>query len=319
MLNDILSRRVLIVLGKGGVGKSTLSAALAKVATISDARALIMECDARAPIAATFGVASSLEPAQVAHNLDLMTLDGRAALEEYLRLVVPGRMLLKAVFASRIYQFFVQAAPGLRELMMLGKVYYEADSDGGKAAPPRIIVVDAPASGQAMSLLKMPTAARSTFGDSVVGKEASNISKMLRDRRNCAIIQVTTADSLSISETIETHAQLSNLNLAPAAVIFNRMPPSEFDAADISTLMNRHLPNVRKKNLEHLAELAKSELNRVSQARKAIAKIRAETGAPVLEIPEYEGLSGIELMDRIAAELARYRANETVPRAAHRR
>jgi arsenite/tail-anchored protein-transporting ATPase len=319
VLNDILSRRVLIVLGKGGVGKSTLSAALAKIATISDARALIMECDARAPIAATFGVASSLEPAQVAHNLDLMTLDGRAALEEYLRLVVPGRMLLKAVFASRIYQFFVQAAPGLRELMMLGKVYYEADSDGGKAAPPRIIVVDAPASGQAMSLLKMPTAARSTFGDSVVGKEASNISKMLRDRRNCAIIQVTTADSLSISETIETHAQLSNLNLAPAAVIFNRMPPSEFDAADISTLMNRDLPNVRKKNLEHLAELAKSELNRVSQARKAIAKIRAETAAPVLEIPEYGGLSGIELMDRIAAELARYRANETVPRAAHRR
>jgi len=319
MLNDILSRRVLIVLGKGGVGKSTLSAAIAKVATISDARALIMECDARAPLAATFGVASSLAPAQVAHNLDLMTLDGRAALEEYLRLVVPGRMLLKAVFASRIYQFFVQAAPGLRELMMLGKVYYEADRDGGKAGPQRIIIVDAPASGQAMSLLKMPTAARSTFGDSVVGKEASNISKMLRDRRNCAIIQVTTADSLSISETIETHAQLSNINLAPAAVIFNRMPPSEFDANDISTLMNRRGPHIRKKDLEHLAELAKSDLNRVAQARKAIAKIRAETGAPVLEISEYGGLSGIELMDRIAAELARNRANETSPRAAHRR
>ena len=71
-----------------------------------------------------------------------------------------------------------------------------------------------------MSLLKMPTAARSTFGDSIVGKEASNISKMLRDRRNCAIIQVTTADSLSISETIETHAQLSSIHLAPAAVHF---------------------------------------------------------------------------------------------------
>ena len=182
MINDILSRRVLIVLGKGGVGKSTLSAAIAKTATISDARALIMECDARAPLAATFGVASSFVPAQVAHNLDLMTLDGRAALEEYLRLVVPGRMLLKAVFASRIYQFFVQAAPGLRELMMLGKVFYDAGRTDAKAPAPSIIVVDAPASGQAMSLLKMPTAARSTFGDSVVGKEASSISKMLRDR-----------------------------------------------------------------------------------------------------------------------------------------
>jgi len=319
MLNEILARRVLIVLGKGGVGKSTLSAAIAKVATISGDRALIMECDTRAPLAATFGVAPSFAPTDVAHNLNLMTLDGRAALEEYLRLVVPGRMLLKAVFASRIYQFFVQAAPGLRELMMLGKVYYEFERDDGKSPTRRVIIVDAPASGQAMSLLKMPTAARSTFGDSVVGKEASNISKMLRDRRNCAIIQVTTADSLSISETIETHAQLSSIHLAPAAVIFNRMPPSEFDAADISSLTNRRGLHIRKKDLEHLAELAKSELNRVAEARKAIAKIRTETGGPVLEIAVHGGLSGTALIDSIATEVARYREVERAPRAAHRR
>jgi anion-transporting ArsA/GET3 family ATPase len=318
MLNEILAHRVLIVLGKGGVGKSTVSAAIAKVATTSGDRALVMECDSRAPLAATFGVAPSFAPIHVAHNLDLMTLDGRAALEEYLRLVVPGGMLLKAVFASRIYQFFVQAAPGLRELMMLGKVYYEAEHDSGKETARRTIIVDAPASGQAMSLLKMPTAARSTFGDSIVGKEASNISKMLRDRRNCAIIQVTTADSLSISETIETHSQLSSIHLAPAAVIFNRMPPSEFEAADIAALTNRRGPHIRKKDLEHLAELAKSELTRVAQARKAIAKIRTETGGPVLEIPEHNGLSGIALIDRIAADLARNLEHPPESRTAYR-
>ena len=85
MLNEILARRVLIVLGKGGVGKTTVSAALAKLAAMSDAPALIMECDARAPLAATFGVAPSFVPTDVAPNLALMTLDGRAALEEYLR------------------------------------------------------------------------------------------------------------------------------------------------------------------------------------------------------------------------------------------
>src|SRR5260370_4666592 len=151
MLNEILARRVLIVLGEGGVGKSILSAALAEVATLSGARTLIMECDARAPLAATFGVEPSFVPTQVARNLDLMTLDGRAALEEYLRLVVPGRMLLKAVFSSRIYQFFVQAAPGLRELMMLGKVFYDAGRSDAKMPGRRIIIVDAPPSGQAMN------------------------------------------------------------------------------------------------------------------------------------------------------------------------
>src|ERR1700689_807986 len=319
MLNEILARRVVIVLGKGGVGKSTLSAAIAKLATLSDAPAVVMECDTRAPLAATFGVAPSFVPTEVADNLALMTLDGRAALEEYLRLVVPGRMLLKAVFASRLYQFFVQAAPGLRELMMLGKIFYDAGRDDAKVPARNIRVVDAPASGQALSLLKMPAAARATFGESVVGKEARNISRMLRDRRNCAIIQVTTADSLSISETIETHAQLSNLHLAPAAVLFNRVPPFDFDAGDISALTNRRAPHSRKKDLEHLADLAKSELNRASDARKAIAKIRAEAGVSVLEIAEHGGLSGIELIDRITTELARYREGEATPRAAHRR
>jgi anion-transporting ArsA/GET3 family ATPase len=319
MLNEILARRVLIVLGKGGVGKSTLSAAIARLATMSGNRALVMECDARAPLAAIFGVASSFVPVEVAPSLALMTLDGRAALEEYLRLVVPGGMLLKAVFASRLYQFFVQTAPGLRELMMLGKIYYEAERDGAKPAPRNIIVVDAPASGQAMSLLKMPTAARSTFGESVVGKEARNISRMMRDRRNCAIIQVTTADGLSISETIETHAQLTSLHLAPAAVLFNRTPPCDFDADDIAALARRRGSHLRKKDLEHLAELAKSELNRASQARKALAKIRAETGGPVIEIGEHGRLSGIELIDQIAADLARHRENEPATRTAHRR
>jgi hypothetical protein len=321
MLNEILARRVLIVLGKGGVGKTIVSAALAKLATMSGARALIMEYDARAPLAATFGVAPSFVPTDVAPNIALMTLDGRASLEQYLRQVVPGRMLLKAVFASRLYQFFVQAAPGLRELMLLGKIYYEAGLTDAKLPGRRIIVVDGPASGQAMSLLKMPTAARSTFGGSIVGVEAGNISRMMRDRRSSAIIQVTTADGLSISETIETHANLSRIHLAPAAVIFNRMPRSAFDADDISALTNRRGPHLRKKDLEHLAELAKSELNRAAEARKAIAKIRVETGSPVLEIAEHGGLSGIELIDCIAAELelARDRKDETAARAMHRR
>ena len=321
MLNEILARRVLIVLGKGGVGKTTVSAALAKLATMSGVRALIMECDARAPLAATFAVAPSFVPTEVAPNLALMALDGRSALEQYLRTVVPGRMLLKAVFASRLYQFFVQAAPGLRELMALGKIYHEAERTDAKLPGRNMIIVDAPASGQAMSLLKMPTAARATFGASIVGVEAGNISRMMRDRRITAIIQVTTADSLAISETIETYANLSRIHLAPAVVLFNRMPRSEFDADDISALMSRRGPHLRKKDLEHLAELAKSELNLAADARKAVAKIRAETGAPVFEIAEHGGLSGIDLIECIAAELelARNREDETTARATHRR
>ena len=164
---------------------------------------------------------------------------------------------------------------------------------------------DAPASGQAMNLLKMPTAARTTFAESVVGKEASNISKMLRDRRHCAIVQVTTADALSVVETIETHAEFAKIHLAPAAVIVNRMVAAPFSASDIAALKNRRVPRNRKKNLEHLAEIAESELRRVAEARKALATIRSATASPLIEIPEHRSLAGIDLIDSIAADLAR--------------
>jgi anion-transporting ArsA/GET3 family ATPase len=305
MLNQLLSRRVLIVLGKGGVGKTTVSAAIAKLCAASGSRALLMETDTRAPLAAMFGIEPSSDPKEVTANLSLMTLDGRYALEEYLRLVVPSRMLLKAVFASRLYQFFVQAAPGLRELMMLGKIYYEAERKDSEPPHRRVIIVDAPASGQAMNLLKMPTAARTTFADSVVGKEASNISRMLRDRRHCAIVQVTTADALSVAETIETHAELSRIHLAPAAVVFNRIVVPTFSANDIAALKNRRVPRNRKKHLEHLAEIAESELRRVAEARKALATLRTATASPPIEIPEHRNLAGLDLIDSVAADLAR--------------
>jgi anion-transporting ArsA/GET3 family ATPase len=303
MLNELLARRVVIVLGKGGVGRSSLSAALAKAATQNGRRALVMECDSRAPIASVYDLPSSYEPAEAAPGMYLMTLDGRHALEQYLRIVVPSRLLLKTVFSSRLYQFFVQAAPGLRELMALGKVYYEADRDRANSAHWDTIIVDAPASGQALSLLKMPRAARATFGEGIVGKEANHISSLLSDRARCAIVQVTTADSLAVAETIETEKELARLDLAPAAILFNRVYTLHYGAADVAAMMRRRAPNQNKKQISHLGEIARAELRRAHDSQAALAHIRSETRAVVIETGEHAGLAGAALIDRLAADL----------------
>ncbi|HEY6394287.1 MAG TPA: ArsA-related P-loop ATPase [Candidatus Binataceae bacterium] len=304
MLNQLLARRVLIVLGKGGVGKTTLSAALALVAADSGARVLAMECDPRAPMAAGFGRQPAYDPVAITPKFSTMVLDGAHALEEYLGLVVPGRAILRAVFHSRLYQFFVQAAPGLKELMMLGKIYYEIRQKSAKQARWDLIILDAPASGQALSLLRMPTAARGTFGESIVGHEAHNIIRMLHDRRICAIAQVTTADSLALSETIETCEELHEMRLAPAAIFFNRLKTAEFDGADIGFL-KRHGSMLRnEKQLGYLTELARHELERIAEQRAALARLRKEIAAPVIEVPELRGVSGDELAKEIASGLA---------------
>ncbi len=308
MLSSLAAHRVLLVLGKGGVGKTTLSAALARAAADSGVRVLAMECDQRAPMAVALGLNASFEPADVASNLATMVLEGRHSLEEYLRLVFPGRALLGAVFSSRLYQFFVQAAPGLRELMMLGKIYYECERKPANRPHWDLIVVDAPASGQALSLLKMPAAARETFGESVVGHEAGNIARMLRDRRECGIVQVTTAEPLAMSETLETYAALAAIHMEPAAVVFNRASGEEFEERDLAAAGRRAAHAIDAVSWRHLADLGRRELQRIAAERRALSELRAAVRCPVFQLPEYPGLSGAALIRRIADGLLASRA-----------
>jgi anion-transporting ArsA/GET3 family ATPase len=303
MLSDLLQHRVIFLLGKGGVGTTSVAAALALAASRRGNAVLAMESDVRGPMAVSFGIKPAFEPAMISERLFLMVLEGRHSLEEYLRLVVPARTVLRAVFASRLYQFFVQAAPGLKELMALGKVYYEAERKMGGESHWDAIVVDLPASGQALSILRMPTAAQETFGDSVVGREAGNINRMLRDGRQTAVVLVTTPEPLPISETLETAAALSAMGIEPAAIVFNRSRAPQFSSRDVARLKEHLIASGNTAGAEHLGRIAKMELERASQAVHALEQLRTNAHAPVIQVPQLHGLSGGELVRRLAQEL----------------
>jgi anion-transporting ArsA/GET3 family ATPase len=309
MLAELLHRRVIFLLGKGGVGTTSVSAALALAASEAGNSVLAMETDTRAPMANAFGVKPAFEPEMVSERLFEMVLEGRHALEEYLKLVIPARAVMRAVFASRLYQFFVNAAPGLKELMMLGKVYYEAERKLAGREHWDLIVVDGPASGQALSLLKMPTAARQTFGDSVVGREAANIARALRDATETAVVLVTTPEALPISETLETAHTLRAMEIQPAAVIFNRNSTPNFSTREIMKLKEQLIASGKASDAEYLGKIAKHELDRASYARKAFAQLRAETSAPVIELPLMRGVSSRELVRALAPQLQESRSD----------
>jgi anion-transporting ArsA/GET3 family ATPase len=304
MLEQLFRRRVLILLGKGGVGKTTLSAALARLAARRNGPALAMECDERAPLAALLASRASYTPLLVEPDLSVMVLEGSRALEEYLQLVVPGRAIFHAVASSKLYQYFVQAAPGLRELMMLGKIYYEAAIGKGGKPKWNTIVFDAPASGHALSLLRMPFAARDTFGESLVGREASNIGALLRDPQSCALIAVTTPEPMAITESIETCAQLNKLNLSLTAVFLNRYNPSHFSPADLARLRNSTQLRNRRGQARYLCDVAAAGLARATEARRALRMLQSKVRCPVIALPDFNSFSGAALLTRITAELS---------------
>jgi anion-transporting ArsA/GET3 family ATPase len=294
-----------MTLGKGGVGRTSAATAIALFAAGRGMRTLVIETDPQRPIAAIYGHKPGLEPVALEARLWSLFLGGQESLEDYLGLVVP-RPILRAVFASSLYQYFVNAAPALRELTMMGKIYHEIERRPKSKPPWDVLVVDAPASGQALGMVRMPFVARETFGGGIVGSEAAEVARFFRDPARCAMVLVTSAEALAISETLEIHHALEQLQLATAAVLLNRTTSGGFEAGDITRMLTRASRNARLRHATELAEIARADLRRRNQERRAMGIIQRQIAAPIAKLREHCGLSGRQLGAALAAELAEF-------------
>jgi len=309
MIDDLLRRRALIVVGKGGVGRSSVSGALAMLRASDPARVLAMEYDRLGALTSALGRKPGFDPAEAAPGLWTVVLDGAHQLEEYLSTVVPSRALLTAVVNSGAYRYFVDAAPGLRELIMIGKIYHELEYR--PPSPPwDLVVLDAPASGQALSVLRMPLAAREAFGMGIVGRTAANVAELLRDAARCGVVLVTSPEPFAVSETLETYAALRGFGLEVAAVVFNRARAPRFDAHAVARLARRPALRAAAPHLDGLAALAHAELRRAAGERRALELVRRRLDAPVIELAECHGVAGLALIRELARQLAALRAGE---------
>ena len=258
----LLDRRLLIIAGKGGVGKTTVACALALVAAREGKRTLLAEVDGAGRAAWLLGIEPGPvgEATEARPSLSVMSVDGSAALAEYLEIIVPVKRVLQAVLSNRIYQYFVAAAPGLKELMTVGKIWYEAVRQEAGRPVWDAIVVDAPASGHSLQYLRMPQAAREAFGAGLVQREATKITALLRDRRTTAVHLVTLAEEMPVTETLETRAQLvEKLGMPLGYVIVNRLHRRRFAPALVERLRAAAVPAAERALLACVAERAAEE------------------------------------------------------------
>lgn len=224
-LSTLLARRLLFTVGKGGVGRTTVTLALALEAARRGKRVLVVELEgARGLEHALAGLRRATEPAPGLDLISYLAVDGRAALEEYLAMIIPVRRLLRTIFDSAIYQYFVAAAPGLKELMTVGKIWYEADrSESGADDAPDIVLVDAPATGHSLQYLRMPAAALEAFPVGLVNREAERVLGLLRDPTATAVVVVSTAEEMPANETLEIFSGLEEIGLLIAALVVNQV------------------------------------------------------------------------------------------------
>jgi anion-transporting ArsA/GET3 family ATPase len=220
--------RLHVVTGKGGVGKSTVSAALALAAARSGARTLAIEIPERAGLCRILG-ASPEGPGKVTRardHLDVAYFDGAAALSEYLTRRVRLRGVVDVVLDHPLYRAFVHAAPGVQELMAMGKVRDELRRRRRGSPYWDVVVVDAGATGHALQLLGMPAAAADAFGGGLVHREAERIDALLRDPVTTAVHVVATAEEMPLAEAVGALDVLRNrLHMPVRSLLVNQCRP----------------------------------------------------------------------------------------------
>ncbi len=230
----LLDRRLLFFTGKGGVGKSTVTAATALLAAEQGKRVLLIEVDAKNNLTALFEHPPvGFEPRQVHPGVFAMQMDTEASLREYLKVQARVPVFGRIGPLARAFDFVATAAPGVKEILTVGKVCWELRESIMGRADWDLIVVDAAATGHVISQLDAPGAIQELVQVGPVRNQTDWMVELLSDPALTALNVVTTAEEMPVNETIELVARArQELDVPLGVVIVNRVLPELFTHAD---------------------------------------------------------------------------------------
>jgi anion-transporting ArsA/GET3 family ATPase len=226
-LEGLLSKRMVLVSGKGGVGKTTVATALSLVAARQGRRVLLAQFESNVDAGQLLNSGRvGNELGQLSTHLWGVNMTPLSALREYGMLVFRLRAIQRAVMENRMVRHFLRAIPGLDDYAMLGKAWYHTTEQEGDDPRFDLVVVDGPATGQMLKVLRVPPSILEVVPDSMLSRDARTIWELLTDPARCAALIVTLAEELPVTEAVEfEHALRESLGLPVAALVVNQLYP----------------------------------------------------------------------------------------------
>jgi anion-transporting ArsA/GET3 family ATPase len=207
------SASLIFVTGKGGVGKSTVAAMVAKSYAEQGKRTLLVEIGDSSYYQKLFQRPVGFEPVSVAPNLSVSHWEWFRCLKEYVTHVVKLEAVTNLFFENAIMKSVIQVAPGLPEIALLGK-FTSTIRQVGPKMPFDIVVMDAHATGHALSMLRAPKGLFETIGFGPLGDHSKGIYKTMLDPNHVRYITVSLPEELPVTETVEfTNALKSEFNI----------------------------------------------------------------------------------------------------------
>lgn len=240
-MDDLFGHALLVVTGKGGVGKSTVAAALGLAACRRGLRTIVAEVAAREDVSRALAsrTAGAYDEHSISDGLHHISIEPQVAMEEYLRERLPVGPLAGRLSQSRIFSALTAATPGMRELLTIGKVWELARHAGRTqgARPYDLVVLDAPSTGHGLAMLQAPRTFASVARVGPVARQGRAIARFLGDPRLTAVVAVSSAEEMAVNETIELRSRLrEQLGLDISLVVANAIVRHGFTGADERTL-----------------------------------------------------------------------------------
>jgi len=238
LLENLFRRRALWITGKGGVGKSSISASLALASAQRGLRTLLIDVEARGD-AASFLDASlpRYEAREAQPNLFHLALHPEEVLDEYLQTALRVPRIRRLGPIRRIFDFIATGAPGVKEVLISGKVGFEERAQAGGRPRWDLIVVDAAPSGQVLSHLRGPRTIQEMVGVGMIRNQTAWVREILEDPEKTGVVVVSLAEEMPVQETLEFLDNLPKAVNTPAlAVIANRIVDGIRDRDAITAL-----------------------------------------------------------------------------------
>ena len=292
-----LDRRLIVVTGKGGTGKSTLSAALALCAARRGKKVLVCEVVAKERVSDLFGrPPSGPQIRELLPNLYSVHVRPREAMREYALMTLKYETLYRIAFENAAARYFLAAAPSLAEIVMLGKVWWHAsqEMERGKLRWD-LVVLDAPATGHGLTFLTVPEVFLRLVSEGPLARDMRDMQSLLGDGRKSAVCIVTLPEEMPANEAIELDRELGRHGFPEGPLFINAVLASRFSEAEVAQV-TRGGPA-----LAAAGEAADDHESRAALSAHYLGVLQNALRRRIVEVPFlFERSFGAQAIDRIA-------------------
>ena len=287
-MRDLFDKRIVIVTGKGGVGKSTVALALGLAAAERGKRTIVCEVAQQEQLSRVFHRAEvGFHEVQMADDLWGISIDPDEAMREYVLLQLKVKAMRDMLFRTKIFTYLAAATPGLRELVTFGKAWELAQTErrvkGGRQYD--LVILDAPATGHGVGFLQTP---RTFAGIARVGpirSQAEALDRWITNHRRTGVVIVSLPEEMPVNETASLEQQMNDdVGASVDRIYMNALYPERFSDEE-ATRIEPLVQNGDGGSVRAALRAALSQSRRAEGQRKQLVRLEELTSAPVRTLP----------------------------------